>query len=378
MPLKPPRPNIWLAAVSMAALVCLAWGWLTCRSTAQAEEAAMTVQLASTPTLAQIRPDADPATLTLTALLHGQPLAHGHITVQLMAPPRAHFLTTDFPLVEGTALLRLESDLHEGTFTWQYLFPIRGTYGLDLEVSPVPGGPEFPPVRLHTAVRIFENPLEVRHGWLLVLGLFVLGGVAGMILARSAAAAATLPGLSLGAALVLLGSALAPAGAASTHASHAPSATALPQTQQVVQGKDGWEIEARVQPVPAVVGHLCQLAVWLRKDGQVFPDAIEVAVDVSNLEDAQAVLRTQVLAGAGHTAQSLQLFDGAPHAVTITARPAGVAYADVTPLTAVLALEVSTRPPPMSVKLRIMALLLGVLVSGMVVGFFLPGRSPRS
>jgi hypothetical protein len=369
MSLNPSRPSIWLTAASTVILVCGAWVWLASRNTAQAEEAAITVQLASTPPLEQIRPDADLATLTLTVLRHGQPLTHGHLKAQLMAPLRTRFLTTDFPLVEGTPLLRLESDLHASTFAWQYLFPIRGLYSLDVEVSPVPGGPEFRPVRLQQAVRLFENPQEVRHGWLLVLGLFVLGGMAGMVLARSAAARITLSCLVLGATLALFGSVLAPAGVASTSARQASS-----QAQQVVQGQDGWAVEVQAQPVPAVVGHLCRLAVWLTKDGQVFPEAIVVAVDVSNAEDDQAVFRTQVLAGAGQTTQSLQLFDGAPHTATITVRPAGAAYADVTPLTAMLPLEVSTSPPPMAVKLRMMALFLGVLVSGMVVGFFLPSR----
>ncbi len=42
------------------------------------------------------------------------------------------------------------------------------------------------------------------------------------------------------------------------------------------------------------------------------------------------------------------------------------------PLTAVLALDVVAMHPPLAVQIRMMALLLGVLVGGMVVGFFVP------
>ena len=104
-------------------------------------------------------------------------------------PPRATVLTTDFPWVEGTPLLALNSDLQQdGTFTLQYIFPIRGTYLVDLELTPVPGGPAFPPTRLSKTIHISENPAEVRYAWLLVIGLFVLGVIVGMVFARSAAA----------------------------------------------------------------------------------------------------------------------------------------------------------------------------------------------
>jgi hypothetical protein len=44
------------------------------------------------------------------------------------------------------------------------------------------------------------------------------------------------------------------------------------------------------------------------------------------------------------------------------------------PLTITLELDVRALHPPMAVKIRLMALLLMVLVSGMAVGFFFPRR----
>jgi hypothetical protein len=98
----------------------------------------------------------------------------------------------------------------------------------------------------------------------------------------------------------------------------------------------------------------------------------DVALEVANLEDARMVLWSAVRTPAGQTTQRLQLFDGAPHAVTITARPVGEGYSEAVALTAVLYLDVQTLHPPLGVKIRLMALLLGVLVSGMVIGFFFP------
>ena len=93
-------PAIYL--VSTACFVCV---WLLGVTLGQAEEAAMTVEVASTPPLEHIRPNTDLARLTLTALLHGKPLGQGHVKVQLTAPPRTKILATGFPRVEGTPLL---------------------------------------------------------------------------------------------------------------------------------------------------------------------------------------------------------------------------------------------------------------------------------
>jgi len=130
----------------------------------QGEEAAVTVEIASTPPLEHIRPNTDLARVTLTALLHGKPLGQGHVQVQLTAPPRTQVLATGFPRVEGTPLLALDSEFRDGTFTLQYLFPIRGTYTVDLDLAPVPGGPVFPPTSLRQTIRIDENVL-CQEGW---------------------------------------------------------------------------------------------------------------------------------------------------------------------------------------------------------------------
>ena len=137
-----------------------------------------------------------------------------------------------------------------------------------------------------------------------------------------------------------------------------------------MRGDDGWEIEVRASPLPATVGQLVQLEIWLRKDEAVFAGLTEVAITATNQEDAETVVGAHILAGQGHTSQSLQLFDGAPHSITVTARP--VAAPASAPLTAVLSLDVVALHPPLAVQVRMMAILLGVLVVGMVVGFFVP------
>jgi hypothetical protein len=168
----------------------------------------MTVELTSTPPLEHLRPNHDLARVTLTPLLHGRPLSHGHLQIRLTAPPQKQVLSTGFPRMEGTPLLALDSDLIDGSVRVQYGFPIRGTYTLDLDISPVPAGTVFQPSHLRQTVRIYEDPAVVRHAWLLIIGLCVLGGLTGVTLSRSAAARARLLSCGIVRSLVLLGAVL--------------------------------------------------------------------------------------------------------------------------------------------------------------------------
>jgi len=338
----------------------------------QAEEAAVTVEVASTPPLEHIRPNTDLARLTLTALLHGKPLGQGHMKVQLTAPPRTKILATGFPRVEGTPLLALDSELTDGNLTLQYLFPIRGTYTFDLEIAPVPGGPAFPPTSLRKTIRIYENPVVRRNAWLLVVGLFVLGVITGVIFARSAAARERLLSRAIVGPLVLCCGALAPLSTVAAHVGHTEHAAHGAPERQVIRGDKGWELELHSSPMPAMVGHLVQLAIWLRKDGKVFPGMTEVSIEAVNQEEAQAVVGTHILARQGHTSQSLQLYDGALHSIAVTARSVRGEASAGAPPTAVLSVDVLALHPPLAIQIRMMALLLGVLVGGMAIGFCMP------
>jgi hypothetical protein len=361
-----------LVAIFLVATAGCVGVWLQGVTTGQAADATVTVELTSTPPLEHLRPNHDLARVTLTPLLHGSPLSHGHLRVRLTAPPPTQVLSTGFPRVEGTLLLALDSDLTDGIVSVQYRFPIRGTYTFDLDISPVPGGPVFQPTSLRKTVRIYEDSVVMRHAWLLIIGLFVLGGLTGVILSRSAAAQERLLSCVIIGPLVLLCSMLAPVRAVSASAEHTTPEGMVTRGHQVVHGDKGWALAVHASPVPATVGHVVQLAIELRKDGELFPGLMEVALEVVNQEEAHVVLETHILARQGQTSQSLQCYDGTLHTVTVTVRPIGEAESGVAPLTAVLGLDVVALHPPMAVKLRMMALLLGVLVGGMVVGFFVP------
>lgn len=359
-------------ALCLVSLACVVGVWLLGSMTAHAEEASVTVEVASAPPLEHVRPNADLAHVTFTILLHGKPLSQGHIKLRLTAPPRPQILATGFPRVEGTPLLELASEFKDGTFTLQYFFPIRGAYTFDLDIAPVPGSPAFPPTSLRKTIHLSEDPAVARNAWLLIVGLFVLGGITGVIFARSAAARERLVSRAIIGPLVLCCGVLASVSTTSADVSHTKSAADAVPGHQVMRGDDGWEIEVRASPMPATVGQLVQLDIWLRKDDAVFAGLTEVSITATNQEDGETVIGTHILARQGHTAQSLQLFDGAPHTITVTARPGAEQASAVAPLTAVLSLDVVALHPPLAVQIRMMAIFLGVLVVGMVVGFCVP------
>ena len=362
------RQRVVLSLVSMAYVVSV---WLLWVARGQAEDAAVTVEIASTPSLEHLRPHMDLARVTLRTLLHGKPLGQGHMKVQLTAPPRTTVLATDFPRVEGTPLLAFDSDLIDGMVTLQYRFPIRGTYTFDLELTPIPGGPVFPLTSLRQTVRISENPVLMRHTWLLI-GLVVLGVITGVLVARFAAARAKLRSQAIIGSLVLCCGALAPISTVAAHAGHPEHEAQGTPERQVIWGDDGWELEIHSIPMPVTVGHLLQLALWLRKDDEVFPGMMEVSIAAVNLEEDQTVMATHILARQGYTSQSLQLYEGVPHTIAVTVRPIGGEASGWAPPTVGLSVEVMAVGPPLAVQIRMIALWLGVLTVGMVVGFFVP------
>lgn len=345
-------------------VVCLG---LTLLSVSYAQEAALTVTIETSPPAHEIRPDLDDVKVTLHVLLHGQPLSNGHLQVRVTAPPSPSILSTDFPIVEGTPLLALASDLQAGAWSFDYLFPIRGTYTFDLTVSPVLGGPTFPVTTWRQTLHLAENPAEVRNIWLLVVGLFLLGGVAGVLFARSAAAreglhATALVSLFLFASLVLPGSVAVSRAAETVSGSHG------------VEGEAGWRLTVRPTPAQATVGQLVRFDIALSKTDSVpaKADTARITMAMHHVEDDKMVFQTTLYTRQGQASEQFQFFDGAPHTVTVTAVPGS---AEVhAPLQVKFDMDVAGIHPPMAVKLRTLALLLGVMVVGMVAGFFLPSR----
>lgn len=92
------------------------------------------VRLTTEPPVSQILPfEAEatrlqsPVQLTLQTVDGlGKPLENADIHLTILTPPKNPWLTTDFPIVEGTKLLEIEAPASKGELQFQQMLPIRG------------------------------------------------------------------------------------------------------------------------------------------------------------------------------------------------------------------------------------------------------------
>jgi hypothetical protein len=129
-------------------------------------EAAVSIEMVTDPAQEQILPDRKPAQLTFKASVDGKPLRSGRLKVQVIAPPRPVLLSTPLPAVEGTTLLQLTSELTDGKFAVEYLFPISGVYTFDFDIAPGLNGQAVQPTTTRHSLHLQANPATVRRAWL--------------------------------------------------------------------------------------------------------------------------------------------------------------------------------------------------------------------
>ncbi len=65
----------------------------------------------------------------------GKTLEGTRFHIRLYAPPPGRFLSTDYPLVEKTLLIEMDLVAAQGAAIWEYVFPIRGVYRLEVAAS---------------------------------------------------------------------------------------------------------------------------------------------------------------------------------------------------------------------------------------------------
>ena len=288
----------------------------------------------------------------------GQPIRGAHVALRLEVPPRPKLLNTDFPYVEGTTLLDLETVAPEGEVRFAAIYPIRGTYRFETRVTLPDGTTAEATPTLH----IRENPAEVRNFLVLVALLFAFGLVSGWVIGRGRQA-------TLAAGLLLL-LALSPGTVLAHDPNEGGEGHAEPIT--VSQAEGPLRAALSVTPGRGAVGTLNTIEARLTNpDGT--PTAGEVTLEAWHLEDEVTVYRFDLPVGADGVARlKVQFFDGAAHELRLTARTA-----DGRQVTLRTPIEVEGFSPPLWLKLRVLALLLGVVAVGLILGFWLGSRPAR-
>ena len=189
LPSSPNRTESRFARRSRFVAALFAWALLLSTPGAIAAESGGRIEYELDPPAGEIGPDVDVARLTIRVRSQDGAAAPAKLRIELDAPPGHALVSTDFPVVEGTPLLRAEAFAQDGEHSLTYLFPIRGEYSLRVQATPLTndaGAGEA--VHANFRFSLHENSNEVLNLALLLAGLLAFGCVSGLILGRSAAA----------------------------------------------------------------------------------------------------------------------------------------------------------------------------------------------
>ncbi|MDH3443824.1 MAG: hypothetical protein OEN50_07875 [Deltaproteobacteria bacterium] len=288
----------------------------------------------------------EPASLALrVARPDGQPAPDGWVRVRLDAPPPGMFVSTDFPVVEGTKLLEMRVPVINGKAEWWQVFPIRGEYRLAAEFESTAGS---------KTIKVFEFDVYESYWKWLVFGAFTSGlFFAGIIAGRIFSAPREEKRSQIGPVLLFV---LICCGASGENASagEAPAPS----------------YGANLEIASATVGMPATIHWRLDPVGVVDKPAAKLTVTITQLEKNLSVFILENIPVAGEFAFDYQFTDGSDHRVTAIAKTdygATVSQEQIVSVNAV--------PPPLPAKLKATLLFLAVIGAGLGLGRWSRGVS---
>ncbi|MEH2108010.1 hypothetical protein [Nostoc sp.] len=324
-----------------------------------------------------------PVTLTLQAVdAASKSLANAKISLQILTPPPNHWLTTDFPIVEGTKLLQMNATAPDGKLEVQQMLPIRGNYQLLVKVSPLVAN-TFAAYEQTLNLNVHENPIKYKYfvviaAILLSLGLlggWVIGGQEELQQGEIAPQSVRLllSALTVVAIVTLLVINIS-AEVAEAHGSehHPSSSEAVAPSSQKSQG-----LEISLEgDKNATVGKLANLALQLKDTatGQPIADvALQVKAiatehnltvfDYKGIPDEQGKLTWQE-----------QFFDGSPHTIEVEATSLPGSNRQFAPVKVAQAVEVEAIAPPIYIRLIGLFYFTAFVGIGMAIGLLIQHR----
>jgi hypothetical protein len=311
----------------------------------------------------------------------GTPLQNARFHLQVLTPAPTPWFTTDFPIVEGTKLLDITGDAPTGEFQMQQVFPIRGTYQLRVDVTPIVAN-AFAPIEQTLDLTVPENPLKFRYFPFVLAVLLAIGFAGGWIIGDRQAIQAgeiaprrvrlLLSGVTVLAIVALLFFEI-DAEFVQAHGNMAMPEEAPPANAGLIQSQ-GLKLELTGDEQTAV-GKTASFQATLTdsKTNQPVSDAI-FAVKSTQLENNWVAFGYQGIPDTkGTLAWQEQLFDGAPHKieVAVSPKPNGRQFQS---FQATREIEVEGIAPPISVRLVGLFYFTAVLVLGLVLGLWLQRR----
>jgi hypothetical protein len=312
----------------------------------------------------------------------GKPLPKAQFHVQVLTPPSTPWFTTDFPIVEGTQLLDITGAAPVGEFQMQQVFPIRGNYQIQVDVTPTVAG-AFAPIQQTLSLNVPENPLKLAYFPVLLALLLAIGFGGGWIIGdrgsiQTGEIAPRRVRLLLSAVTVTAIVALLffniSAEFAVAHGDSDIAEVSSGSNAGLVQSQ-GMKLELTGDE-QTTVGKMAAFQARLT-DGQTnqpVTDAI-VAVQSIQLENNWVAFGYQGVPNAeGLLTWQEQFFDGAPHKVEVTVSPNPNSSKQFQSFQASREIEVEGIAPPTSVRLVGLFYFTSVLAIGLVSGLWFQRR----
>jgi hypothetical protein len=310
----------------------------------------------------------------------GQALQNARFHLTVLTPPPTPWFTTDFPIVEGTKLLDIEAEAPTGEFQMQQVFPIRGNYQLQVDVTPSVVG-AFAPIQQTLNLAVPENPLKLLYFPIVLAVLLAIGLVGGWTIGGREAAnpgeiaprrvRSLLSGVTVMAIASLLFFNISAELAEAHHGGMADVAVDNNDSLQsqglnlVLTGNDRTAV-GQTAPFQAILTDA--------QTKQPVSDAL-FAIKSTQLENNWVAFAYQGVPDAkGRLAWQEQFFDGAPHKVEVNVSPSPNGKRQFQSFQVSREIEVEGIAPPMTVRLIGLFYFTAVLTLGLLAGLWLQRR----
>ena len=337
------------------------------------------------PPLNEVVPFTDPVALSLTALDEtGAPVTDAIFDITLLTPPKTPWLTSDFPIVEGTTLLATTLEAADGTAAFETTLPIRGPYQLQVGVSPqVPGS--FEPYTEAVTLQVPENPAKYWNALILVSVLFLIGLGGGWIIGgeQDVRLGETAPRrvqwLLSSAAMIVIATLLTISfmtERAEAHGDHDHGESEAALEELLEANPVPAEITAElVDQAPAIVGQLVPFSVTVADvNGSNIENAV-INIEAQAMGYDRPVLRLSGQSDAqGTFIWQQQFFDGAPHKVMVQVAPDPSSDVPLEPFALAERIEVEAVAPPILTRLIGLTYFTAFLAAGTALGYWLKQR----
>lgn len=371
--------NVWkyVGAISTLGLMAI----LGVNSVAWSHAEHTKIQLETNPDKSQIFPFAagsetpqTPVQFTVWAIGEtGLPVKDAKIRLQIFTPAPTPWLTTDFPMVEGSKLLEIEVPAPTGTMQIQQMLPIRGNYRIEVEATPAIAR-QFNPIQGNFTLPVQENVAKYRNAAILIAILLAAGVGGGWLIGgqqtiRDGDLAPRRVQLLLSGAAVLAIAALIGVNVVNTghghdHASHPHIDT------PAIQESQGLTLEI-LGGGEAIVGQPNLFTVQVQDKTTGIPvEDVRLKIKTVSLEDGWTMFAYEGIADeAGQLTWQQQFFDGAPHQTIVEVSPQPESPQQFQPFQVVQDIEVEAIEPPLVVQLITLFYFTLILLVGVAIGF---------